>query len=105
MNIFKVWMRAATPSEQNVLATAIGTSREYLYHLSGGFRKASAERGAAIEVETARMHAESGGRLPAIYRTDMVAACRDCEFAKQCLGARAERAEFKVVAAAEVSHG
>lgn len=97
LNILKVWMRAATPSEQGLLATAIGTSREYLYQMSGGFRKASPERGAAIERETAAMHATTAGRLPEIYRTDMVDACRDCEFARRCLGSRADRAEFQVV--------
>ena len=81
MNIFKVWMRAATPEEQELLAAEIGTSREYLYQLSGGFRKASPERGAAIEEVSSKMHAASLGRLPLIYRTDMVDACRGCAFA------------------------
>lgn len=99
MNIFKTWMKAATPSEQSVLADVLGSSREYLYQLSGGFRKASPERGAAIEAASARMHEASQGRLPRIYRTDMVEACRNCEFAQRCLGPAATRSEFTVVTA------
>jgi hypothetical protein len=99
VNIFKTWMMAATPAEQSLLATELGSSREYLYQLSGGFRRASAERGAAIEAATARMHEASNGRLPRIYRTDMVDACRGCTFAHQCLGPAATRAEFEEVTA------
>jgi hypothetical protein len=103
MNIFKLWMRAATPVEQGVLATALGSSREYLYQLSGGFRRASPERGAAIEEVSARMHDISDGRLPKIYRTDLVDACRNCEFAKRCLGPAATRAEFQIVTEARMA--
>jgi DNA-binding transcriptional regulator YdaS (Cro superfamily) len=103
MNIFKTWMKAATPGEQSILADALDTSREYLYQLSGGFRKASPERGAAIEAASARMHEASQGRLPRIYRTDMVDACRNCEFAQRCLGAAATRSEFPVVTAAQMA--
>lgn len=103
MNIFKVWMKAATPGEQGLLAEKLGTSREYLYQLSGAFRKASPERGAAIEREAARMHEASAGRLPLIYRTDMVEACRQCEFAQRCLGPAATRAEFEVVTAEQMA--
>lgn len=103
MNIFKIWMRAATPGEQDLLAAQLGTSRNMLYQISGGFKPVSTERGVAIEKLTERMHIASIGRLPRIYRTDMVEACRNCEFARQCLGASADRAEFKVVTADEMS--
>lgn len=103
MNIFKTWMKAATPGEQSLLAEALGSSREYLYQLSGGFRRASPERGAALEVASARMHEASQGRLPRIYRTDMVDACRNCEFAQRCLGAAATRSEFQVVTAEQMA--
>jgi hypothetical protein len=103
VNIFKVWMRAATPGEQGVLADALGTSREYLYQLSGGFRKASPERGAAVEAASAWMHEQSAGRLPKIFRTDMVDACRKCEFARRCLGPDAVRAEFEEVVSASIA--
>lgn len=103
MNIFKVWMRVATPGEQAVLAEALGTSRNMLYQISGGFKTVSAERGAAIEKLTEQMHLASVGRLPRIYRTDMVEACRNCEFARQCLGGAADRSEFQVVTAASIA--
>jgi hypothetical protein len=103
VNIFKSWMKAATPGEQSLLAEAIGSSREYLYQLSGGFRKAAPERGAAIEAASARMHEASQGRLPLIYRTDMVDACRNCEFARKCLGNAATRSEFEEVTAAQMT--
>jgi DNA-binding transcriptional regulator YdaS (Cro superfamily) len=103
VNIFKTWMKAATPGEQSILAEALDTSREYLYQLSGGFRKASPERGAAIEAASARMHEASQGRLPRIYRTDMVEACRNCEFAQRCLGPAATRSEFEEVTVAQMA--
>lgn len=103
MNIFKLWMRAATPEEQTLLATAIGSSREYLYQISGGFKQCSAARGSAIERECAKMHRASLGRLPLVYRTDLVEACRTCEFAQKCLGAAAVRADFPIVTAEMVA--
>lgn len=105
MNIFKTWMKAATPGEQSILAELLGSSREYLYQLSGGFRKASPERGAAIEAASARMHEASQGRLPLIFRTDMVDACRNCEFAQRCLGPAATRSEFQAVTAEQMVEG
>lgn len=80
------WMRLASAQEQQTLARAIGTSRGMLYHYSSGHRNPSAERGILIERETARMHRASKGRLPRLYRTDLVAACRACEYAERCLG-------------------
>jgi DNA-binding transcriptional regulator YdaS (Cro superfamily) len=103
MNIFKLWMNAATPDEQKLLAAALGTSRGYLYQISGGFKQCSAQRGSAIERETAKMHRASLGRLPLVYRTDLVEACRTCEFAQKCLGAAAVRADFPLVTAEMVA--
>lgn len=103
MNIFKTWMRAATPEEQTMLAKAVGSSRKYLYQISGGFKRASAARGSAIEREAAKMHRASLGRLPLVYRTDLVEACRNCEFAQKCLGAAAVRADFPIVTAALIA--
>jgi hypothetical protein len=104
MNVFKLWMRAATPEEQHLLAHRIGTSRAYLYHLSADEgskykREPNAEMAAAIERETEAMHKASKGRLPRIYRTDLVKACANCAFAQKCLGAAAVRADFPVVTA------
>lgn len=93
----RAWMAAATTKEQKELAERCGTSRQYLYQLAGGFRQASAELGAAIERETKAMHLTSKGRLPIVYRTDLVPACRACEFAQRCLGERAVISEFPIV--------
>lgn len=97
MNSLKLWMRAATAEEQELLAERCNTSRQYLYQLSGGFRVSSAELGSAIERETRAMAKVSKGRLPVIYRTDLVPACRACEYAQKCLGPRAIASEFPIV--------
>lgn len=93
----KQWMAAATVDEQQLLAQRAGTSRGYLYQIAGGHRQASAELGAAIERESRAMAKASKGRLPVIYRTDIVAACRACEFAQKCLGERAVVSDFPIV--------
>jgi sulfatase maturation enzyme AslB (radical SAM superfamily) len=103
VDIFKLWMRAATPEEQTLLAKRVGTSRGYLYQIAGGFKQCSAARGSAIEREAEKMHKASKGRLPRIYRTDLVEACRQCEFAQKCLGGAAVRADFPIVTAAMVA--
>ena len=97
INALTAWMRAATAEEQLLLATRAGTSRGYLYQLAGEFRTASAELGAAIERETKVMNKVSKGRLPVVYRTDTVPACRSCEYAIKCLGSRALASEFAIV--------
>ncbi len=97
ISIVKHWMSLATVEEQQLLAERAGTSRGYLYQLSGGHRQASAELGAAIERESKVMAKASKGRLPVIYRTDIVAACRACDFAQRCLGERAVVSEFPIV--------
>jgi DNA-binding transcriptional regulator YdaS (Cro superfamily) len=97
MSVFKHWMRAATPEEQDILAKRAGTTRAYLYHISSEIRQASPELASAIERATAAMHTESKGRLPKIYRTDLSKACAACDFAQKCLGAAAVRAEFPIV--------
>lgn len=86
----KLWLKAATPEEQEDLATHAETSRAYLHHLGGGFRKASATIGGRIEKHAAVMHRRTAGRLPLIYRTDLVEACKHCPYARQCLGTIAE---------------
>lgn len=102
MNVMKLWMKAATPAEQEMLAELCGTSRSYLYHLAASEDKAYAREpkprlAAAIERVSADMHRASKGRLPRIYRTDLVTACRECEFAQKCLGQAAVRSEFPIV--------
>jgi len=102
MNVMKLFMRAATPAEQQLMADKIGTTRSYLYHLSASEDKAYAREpkpklAAAIERASAEMHKASKGRLPRIYRTDLVTACRECEFAQRCLGSAAVRSDFPIV--------
>lgn len=87
------------------MAAAIGSSRGMLYQISGGHSGVSAERGITIEQLAARMHRESQGRLPLIYRTDLVEACRGCNFAQKCLGKRAVRSSPPIVTAEAVSEG
>lgn len=93
----KAWMMAATPQEQEALAEMVGTSRAMLYHYAGGFREVSAARGGEIERATKAMAKASKGRLPIVYRTDVVEACRGCEYAQRCLGERAVASHFPIV--------
>lgn len=97
MSALKAWMYAAGPEQQHELARRAGTSRQHLYQLAGGFRQASAELAAKIERGTAELHKESRGVLPRVYRTDLNAACRDCEYAQRCLKGRAVVSEFDYV--------
>lgn len=87
----KEWMQAASASEQEELARRIGSSRNYLYHLAGGFRSASPELARLIELSTYDMRREFGERLPLVFRTDLAPACASCDFAKKCLGKTATR--------------
>ena len=93
----KIWMDAATPDEQELLAQRVGTTRAMLYQWSGGHRKASAAKAGAIETATATMHKASKGRLPRVYRTDLCEACQQCAYAAKCLGSRAVVSEFPIV--------
>ena len=99
------WMRAATPEEKQALAQRAGTSKAYLFHLSVGDaakykREPKAALAAAIERETKAMSKESNGRLPIVWRTDLNSACRQCDFARRCLGdAVVTAGEFPIVEA------
>lgn len=101
----KLWMQAASTEQQFELAKRAQTSRMYLYHLAGGFRDASAELAQRIEKASAEMHKESRGKLPRIYRTDLNAACRGCDFALKCLGPRAVASEFEFIAPDDTEGG
>ena len=96
-NAMHQWMRAATVPEQEDLAQRVGTSRGLLYQVSGGRRSFSSGKAGAIERETAAMHADTDGRLPKLYRTDLSEACAGCEYARKCLGPLATRADFPVL--------
>lgn len=102
MNVIKQWMRLATTAEQEELAALAGTKRPYLYHLAGEKGKAYGreprpELAIALEAASRTLHKRSDGRLPLIYRTDLVTACRECAFAQKCLGAAAVRSDFPIV--------
>lgn len=95
-------MQAATTAEQELLAKRAGTSKAYLYHLSAGEttnykREPKPALAAAIERETIGMAKASKGRLPVVYRTDLVQACRECSFAQRCLGEKAVASHFPIV--------
>lgn len=98
----KVWLRQATTAERELLATNTGTSAQYLSHLAVNDdklykREPKPALAAAIERETKAMAKASKGRLPVVWRTDLVTACRECEFARKCLGERATASEFPIV--------
>jgi hypothetical protein len=102
INPFKVWMRAATRSEQQIMAEAIGTSPGMLYHYSNENRQPSTERAIQIEKQSKVMSKASKGRLPEIMRTDLVSTCRSCEFAQKCMGGRATVSEFPIIDAKQL---
>lgn len=101
MNVIKQWMRLASTEEQEQLAKLAGTKRPYLYHLAGEKNKAYKREpmpklAIALEAASAVLRKQSKGRLPLIYRTDLVTACRECSFAQKCLGAAAVRSDFPI---------
>lgn len=104
----KAWLLAATTDERGLLAQRVGTSAQYLSHLAVNEdraykREPKATLAAAIERETKAMAKASKGRLPVVYRTDLNATCRGCEFARRCLGDEVVvRSEFPVVSARQL---
>jgi len=87
----KAWLNAATTDEREMLARRCGTSAQYLSHIAVNEdrnykREPKPSLAAAIERETQAMAASSKGRLPVVYRTDLNATCRECAFARKCLG-------------------
>lgn len=95
---FAAWMKAATTTEQQLLADKLGTSIGMLYHYSSGQRRMSTERAASVEDATRDISKASKGRLPIVYRTDTSATCRACAYAQRCLGDKALASEFPIVA-------
>ena len=95
------WWQLATTAEKVELADMLGTSLKYLSFYAHGIRQPSAERGIQLEYATKTLAAKSEGRLPVVHRTDVVSACRSCEFALKCLGKdRIEAGAFPVVGGA-----
>jgi hypothetical protein len=105
----KHWMTLASTPEQEALAHRAGTTRPYLYHLTSTNAKAAREAQPAlakrIEEVTKDLHRASQGRLPVVYRTDLNAACRACEFARQCLGSKAVASDFDRLPASHAQQG
>ncbi len=99
----KRWMQLATADEQELLAARAGTSRGQLYQLAGQHRQASPAKAFAIERASKELHKASKGRLPIIWRTDLVESCRQCEFAQKCLGSVATVSEFPIVQAQDLA--
>ena len=98
----KAWLNAATTAERELLARNIGTSSQYLSHLAVNDdklykREPKPALAGAIERETKSMAKASKGRLPVVWRTDLVEACRNCEYAKKCLGDKATASHFPIV--------
>jgi hypothetical protein len=98
----KAWLNQATAAERALLAQNTGTSAAYLSHLAVNDdklykREPKPALAAAIERETKAMAKASRGRLPIVYRTDLVTACRECEYAKKCLGEKATASHFPIV--------
>lgn len=88
-----IWIALASADEQQLLADRVGTSRATLYQYANGHRQCSADRAGEIERVTGEMARASKGRLPRLYRTDLAAACAECEYARKCLGPRADGME------------
>lgn len=107
----KAWLNAALTEEREFLAKQVGTSAQYLSHIAVNDdksykREPKAALAAAIERETKAMSKRSKGRLPVVMRTDLVEACRQCEFARRCLGQDAiVRADFPIVTAVDPRQG
>lgn len=105
MNNMMVWLRLATPEEREALALASGTPLNYLYHLAAEGksyqRVASSEKAAAIETAAKPINAKAlraGRTLPDLLRTDLSPVCRECVYARKCLGEKAVASEFSYLA-------
>lgn len=85
MNAMKKWMAAATPSEQEELAAAAGTSRNYLYQVASGKRVMMPGLAGRIEVAAKPLRRASKNRLPELTRADLSPVCGACPYAIKCL--------------------
>ena len=101
----KAWLNAATVAERELLASRVGTSSQYLFHVAVNDDKAYRREpkiglAAGIERETKAMNKVSKGRLPIVLRTDLVSGCRACPYAQKALGQDVVvRGEFPIVVA------
>lgn len=98
MNQLKIWMTAATAEEKAALADLADTSVGTLNQIAGGYRSngdASVRAGLARKLEKAAATLNRRNQsLPVLLRTDLSPECRECDFAKKCLGDRAAASGF-----------
>ncbi len=78
-------MKAATVAEQFALAASAGTTRAYLYQIAAGARSPGADLAGRIEEAAEALRRQSKGRLPALTRGDLSAACGACPYLAKCL--------------------
>jgi hypothetical protein len=102
MTPLKQWMKIASPDEQKRLAVQAKTSRAYLYILCAddekNYRRSPGlDLAARIEETTKVMNEETNGRLPVVYRTDLVPGCASCPYAMKCAPDLARRADFPIL--------
>lgn len=92
MTALKIWMQKASTKEQQELARRAKTSRAYLYVMANQDSQHSREPrprlAAKIEHATVAMR-EKNPKLPPVLRTDLNSDCRQCEYARKCLAAKA----------------
>lgn len=77
--MFKMWMAMASADEQEALAALAGLSRNYLYRLANGKRKAGPATAARI-AEFANKIQQENTELPRLSRASLCRACADCPY-------------------------
>ena len=102
MNQLKVFLNAATSAEKAMLADLSGTTLGTLHQVAGGYRKNGAavvRAGLAMRIEAAVAVLRKANRsLPELFRTNLSPECRECDFAKRCLGNKTAGGDFAVLA-------
>ena len=92
------WLKAADVDQQQALADATTKgSINTLFQYALGNRRPSAQKAGQIEAAAENIRKRSKGRLPRILRTDLAAACRECPYARKCLGQAAVASDFEPV--------
>ena len=81
MKPFMIWMTMATTAEQNELARRCGTSRAYLYHISG-FQTPSPALAIRIEMHTREMQFNNPD-LPVVLQSQLSPVCASCPYSKK----------------------
>lgn len=101
MNQLKIWMLAASTEEKVALADLAGTTLGTLNQIAGGYRNkgdAVVRSGMARKLENAAaVLNKRNSALPSLLRTDLSVECRECDFAKRCLGDKAAASGFNTI--------